>query len=222
MHHDDLRPLTPADLDRVAELHRRELPHGLFPRLGTRFLRRYHQTFLASPHAVAIATPERGEPAGFLVGTLDQRAHHRWLGRHHALRLALVGLAALATHPRALVLFVRTRLGRYLRALARAVGPRAARAAAPPDGADEPVAVLMHVAVDPARRSDGMGRRLTEEMVGQARDAGAAEVRLVTRSDRGAGGFYEHLGWVPAAERRNDDGTLVTEYRIPATRALHP
>lgn len=217
---DDLRPLTPADLDRVAELHRRELPHGLFPSLGQPFLRHYHRTFLASPHAIALAAPARGRPAGFLVATLDQRAHHQWLTRNHGLRLAVAGLVGLVTHPRALWRFARTRVGRYLRAVLRALRPRPARAA-PAGGArpDEQVAVLMHVAVDPDRRGDGLGRRLTEELVDRARQAGAAEVRLVTRADDGAGRFYERLGWAPTTQRHNRDGTLVTEYRIPATRA---
>lgn len=221
MHHDDLRPLTTADLGRVAGLHRRELPHGLFPLLGRGFLRRYHATFLASPHAVALAAPAHGEPAAFLVGTLDQRAHHQWLARHRSLRLVVAGLLGLLTHPRALVLFVRTRVGRYLRALLRMVRPRPARAAPARRAAgDGPVAVLMHVAVDPACRGDGLGRHLTEAMVDRAQQAGADEVRLVTRDRDGAGGFYERLGWSPATRRRNRDGTVVTEYRIPTAVSL--
>lgn len=220
MPHDDLRPLTTRDLDRVADLHQRELPHGLFPLLGRAFLRRYHATFIASPHAVALAAPEEGEPTGFLVGTLDQRAHHHWLMRHRALRLAIAGLVGLLTHPRALGLFLRTRMGRYLRGLLRALRPRPARAAPSEQAtAGGPVAVLMHVAVDPGHRGGGLGRHLTEELVEQAEAAGAAEVRLVTRTDRGAGRFYERLGWSPAARRRTRDDTVVTEYRIATAGA---
>ena len=211
----DVRPLVAGDLDRVAQLHQTELPHGLFPQLGRRFLRRYHATFVASPHAVAVATPREGQPAGFLVGTTDQRAHHRWLARHHALGLALEGLAGLLTHPRALSLFLRTRLGRYGRALLRAVGPRRVQADAPAPSHDGPVAVLMHVAVDPARRSGGMGRRLTQELVDRAGEAGAREVRLVTRTSDGAGAFYERLGWTASTSRTTDDGATVVEYRLP-------
>ena len=222
MHHDDLRPLTPGDLDRVADLHQRELPHGLFPLLGRAFLRRYHATFIASPHAVALAAPRRGEAVGFLVGTLDQRAHHRWLMRHRAAHLTVAGVVGLLGHPRALALFLRTRVGRYLCGLLRALRPQPARAASSEDGtAAAPVAVLMHVAVDPEHRGDGLGRHLTEELVEQAEDAGAAEVRLVTRVDRGAGRFYERLGWAPAARRRTRDATMVTEYRI-ATGEVRP
>lgn len=221
------RPMTGQDIGVAARRHRAELPHGLFPMLGHGFLRGYYRSFVSSPYAVALVAPAEGEPTAHLVGTTDHHAHHRWTLRRHGLRLAVLGVVGLATHPDALRLFLRTRVMRYLRALVRAVLPGAADAP-PTDGeqveggrtATEPLAVLMHVAVTPAARGTGLGRRLTEDFVKHAHAAGCREVRLVTRTASDAGGFYEALGWRRVDEHPRD-GSVVTEYRYPPPESSH-
>ena len=69
---------TATDFRRTSELHRRNLAAGIFPRMGIRFLRCYHETFAASPYGVALAARHDGELVGFLLGTVDNAAHYRW------------------------------------------------------------------------------------------------------------------------------------------------
>lgn len=45
-----LRYATIADLGATAQLHVEQLPAGFFPGLGPRFMRRWHRTYLDSPH----------------------------------------------------------------------------------------------------------------------------------------------------------------------------
>jgi ribosomal protein S18 acetylase RimI-like enzyme len=233
----EVRDAVRRDLRATAALHHRSLPGGFFSRLGRRFLRRYHATFLASPHAVGLVATDPATddaPVAFLVGTLRNRAHYRWVVRRCGPRLALELVVALLVRPRLAWLFVRTRAGRYLRwvwryplrhAQARAAapagregGPRVDDAVRVPAAAGTapvaPVAVLTHVAVDPELRGRGAGRRLVEVFLERAEAAGAAEVRLVTEASDGASGFYERLGWTPIGERPGADGEVVREFRL--------
>jgi GNAT superfamily N-acetyltransferase len=216
-HH--VRAMTSVDVDTVARIHRDELPHGLFPHLGERFLRAYYDAFVASPHAIGLVATTDDEPVAFAVGTTAQAAHHRWTLRNHGVPLALRGAAGLLTHPSALRL-LRGRLGRYRRILAR-LGDAVARRrsdAAPtrPDRDPQPVAVLMHIAVAPEARGHGLGRALAESFTDRLLEVGCTDLRLVTADPETVGPFYEALGWVPAARRQREDG-VVTEYRYPAS-----
>jgi GNAT superfamily N-acetyltransferase len=239
----EVREASRRDLRATATLHRAYLSDGFFARLGLGFLRRYHATFVASPLAVALVVddPETGRPAGFLVGTLQNRSHYRWVVRRCSPQLIGQLVAALGLRPRLAWLFLRTRVGRYVRwvrryPLRRARGGREApppavgatggvtvAAHAGPSSDDPaadalptaPVAVLTHVAVDEALRGRGAGRRLVDDFVERAREAGAGEVRLVTEAGGGATGFYERLGWSVVGERTAADGATVREFRRP-------
>lgn len=178
----------------MAQLHARRLPHGFFVLLGEGFLRAYHRSFMDSPTAVALVLDRGGAPVGFVVGTTDPHRHRREVMRRHGLRLALSGLAALARRPRVAALFARTRTVRYARAVLRAL--RRSGAAQPLAGPASATSVLSHVAVDTAVEGSGAGRALVEAFCDAARAAGAGRVELLTLADeRGAGAFYERLGW---------------------------
>ena len=214
-----VRALTPADAAFAAALHARALPHGFFARLGPRYLRAYHASFAASPFAVALVAVVGARPVGVLLGTLDNRAHYRWVVRHRLLRLAFAGVLALAVRPRLAAAFLRTRAAHYARSLTR-LRRRGVPAAGGPQAPGRPVAVLTHVAVASAARGRGVGARLTEAFVGTAHSA-AGRIALVTLAgDAGAGRFYERLGWVRVDERRDRDGRLIAEYEYRRHAAL--
>jgi ribosomal protein S18 acetylase RimI-like enzyme len=224
-----VRAATRRDLRTMARLHRTHLPGGFFARLGRGFLRAYHATFLASPLAVALVVtdPAGTSPAGFLVGTLRNRAHYRWVLRRAGPTLAVRFAAALGCRPRLAWLFLRTRVGRYLRWLGRyplqrwgnRAGATPASASPPTETGARPVAVLTHVVVDEALRGRGAGRRLVDAFVDAARQAGAAEARLVTDVDGGAARFYEQLGWAAVEDRSGADGVVVREFVLPLEEA---
>jgi len=198
----------------MARLHASQLPHGFFGRLGERFLADYHATFVASPHAVALVTTgENGAVTGFLVGTLSApTTHTRWVLHEHGRRLAFSGVLALAVRPAVAARFLRTRSAPYAR---RMLASRGRRVAAVTAGPTPRIAVLTHVAVDPAVRGAGAGTALVEAFVDRARHAGAQRAVLVTLDGtRGAGRFYERLGWERTATRRDRDGHPIAEYSL--------
>lgn len=227
-----VRTMTRRDLRAVAALHRTHLPVGFFPRLGERFLRAYHRSYLDGPHAVALVAEADGTTVGFVVGSTRVHEHGAWTVRNRGLRLALAGGTALLLRPPELWTFLTTRAGRYVRGIARRLRPRTT-----PTGADASTAstatptsttadtstaapaspaVLVHVAVDDGARGLGLGAALVEAFVLACGAAGAVEVQLVTDADSPAVGFYERLGWTSAGARPAADGRAVVEFRHPA------
>jgi ribosomal protein S18 acetylase RimI-like enzyme len=202
----EVRPMAADDAGWAAELHQVALPHGLFPSLGTPFLRRYLATYVHGPSAVAFVAELAARPAGFLVGTLDHRRHREHVIGTHLRPLAVRGAVAVLFRPKVAWRFVRTRLVRYVGALLR---PRQEAADA---GADQDrVAVLAHVAVLPPHRGIGVGSELVRAFLESARDAGAERCELVTRADdEGADDFYRRLGWHRIGESLDRDGVRWT------------
>jgi ribosomal protein S18 acetylase RimI-like enzyme len=213
-----VRPARPDEVLRTAQVHRRSLPGGFFARLGTRFLARYHATFESGSRARLLVAEQRGEVIGFLAGTVDNAEHYRSVLRHHPVGLALSGLRALLADPRLATEFVRTRVGRYARAVVRQLGRRASDPpagrgpTATPEDTGGAVAVLTHVAVREDARGSGAGQALVDAFTREVRRAGAREVRLVTAVGGGAARFYRRLGWTSRGTRRAADGTVVEEF----------
>jgi ribosomal protein S18 acetylase RimI-like enzyme len=210
-----VRPAHETELAYTARIHERHLPSGFFARLGTRFLRRYHQVFAESPEAEVFVAQSSDGPQGVLVGTFDNAAHYRWALRRRGVMLALVGLVAMLRRPRLAKEFLASRVGRYARALARWLRPAPRRDTTEAAEPARRVAVLTHVAVEPAARGRGTGRELVSAFVRAARRRGADEVRLITPADGPGARFYRALGWRRLARRRAADDTLVEEFQLP-------
>lgn len=207
--------MTVDDVVATSEIHARELPHGYFPQLGPRFLAAYHRSFVESPHAVAMVATLDGKVAGFIVGTTRTAAHYRHVIRRHGLRLAVHAIAGLLRNPAAVAHLLRSRLRRYVRAVARyAPGRGASRTGTTRRPDRGSVAVLTHVAVLPAARGHGLGAELVRAFVDELRAADVGEVRLVTIvGEEGAAGFYDRLGWQRIRRRWGAGGHRVVEFR---------
>lgn len=204
--------MEPRDLVYAAELHGAALPHGLFPRLGPRFLQTYLGTFQRSPHAVALVATRTGSVIAFLVGVIDEQAHYRFVVRRCGPAMAVRGLLGLLRRPRVAAYFARTRLRRYARGLFRLARRPAASASVQPRV--QP-AVLAHIAVRQDARGAGAGMALVDEFLDLVREAGLERARLLTLDgDDGAGPFYDHAGWRRTATVGDDDGLAWARYDI--------
>ena len=137
-----IRRARRADLPATAAVHAALFPHGLFARLGTDFLRRWHATFHDGKHAVAyVAVVPRdhvaagagrtsdGEVVGYLLGATDHVAHVEAVIAAHRRELVLAGAGALLVRPALAAHFLRTRARRYLRRMLRRRPVRAAGSA---------------------------------------------------------------------------------------------
>jgi GNAT superfamily N-acetyltransferase len=210
-----LRQAVHEDLHLTARAHVAFLPFGLFPSLGVGFVRRWHRTFLDSPHGAGYVVTDPQAPGnrivGFLLGTTDQAAHTAAVlaDRRTMAVLTLTGAAALLRRPRLARHFARSRAWPWTCRLFR---HRPASPAAAPDDTTEPVAVLSAVAVLPDRRGRGIGGRLVAQFLSHARFSGATTAELVTPTALGAAGFYERSGWEAGPDRRTRDGDRVRTY----------
>jgi ribosomal protein S18 acetylase RimI-like enzyme len=210
-----IRPMGRADARAAAALHMAVLPGGFFPRLGPRFMAAYYASFAASPDGIALVAEVDGTLAGSLVGTVRNAAHYRWVVRHRGGVLAIRALLALACRPRVAGEFLRSRLGRYLRAVgrfSRRTRPADPSSASPGPGG--PVAVLTHVAVDEAHRGLGLGGRLADRFLSEARRGPAERALLVTLDgENGAADFWRSHGWEQWGSHANADGRTVVRFR---------
>lgn len=210
-----VREAVTADVHAMAGLHIEHLPVGLFPRLGHRFVACWHRAYLDSPHAVALVVdgpgPDGGRRiAGFLVGALDRHAFRQELLTRYRTRLVLRGIGALALRPRVLADFLRTRLRPYL---CRLRTPRPTPPVPPGAVGAAQVAELTAVAVAPAVRRSGSGRRLVDEFVDRCAEADVRRIELVT--DVGTAGsvdFYRRTGWTALRRTDTRDGRTVQRF----------
>lgn len=213
--------LTRDDVATTSRLHRDLLPNGLFPRLGDRFVRRWHQTFVDDDAAVAIGVRDgSGGLHGFLLGTTDQHGYSARTIRRHGRRLALHGGAALLLRPRLAYGFVRTRAGRYARRLLRrgqVVAPSLATTASTTAGttgaptSSDMVGVLHALISVPTSRGRGVGAALVQQFERAARERGTPLLQLVTQAEGGAADFYRAIGWEVTDRRRDRDGHSIVQ-----------
>lgn len=247
-----LRPMTIDDIAQTSRLHLQHLPQGLFPRLGPRFLRAWHTTFVTSPAACATVieawptdsvSGRFGEPyvVAYVLVAIAPAAHRRDALRQHRWRLALYGTAGLLSHPALAWFFLQTRAGRYARGLSSGdrSTPRSLHGSAEETDRNPP-AVVHALVTAASRRGLGLGAILLEHASAHAARLDATEMALVTdgvhplhsaapdqrrfRVRQGATGFYERLGWRRVAERERDRRWLV-EFRkdtAPAARTERP
>ncbi len=203
-----IAPLQRADLAQSARMHRMLLPHGLFPRLGYRFMRRWHRTFVDSPHGVALgAVDEQGNMHGFLLATTDQVMYTRSVLASARRALAWRGALALAMRPAVAAQFMRTRSVRYLKRLL----PARSQDLVASTPAAAQVGVLHAVAALPAARGQGVGAALLGEYVRFAAAGGTPLMQLITRDTNGAADFYRGHGWVITDRRLDRDGHAVVQ-----------
>jgi ribosomal protein S18 acetylase RimI-like enzyme len=206
-------PLPECALEETARLHVEQLPHGLFPALGQRFLLRWHETFIVSPVGIALAAVgDDGRVWGFLVGTSDQRRHTAEVVRRHGRSLALCAAGALLRRPRVLVHFLRTRALPYARRVALTVARRSPDAPSAEGQPSGPVAVLHAVATFPAARGKGVGAALVTRYEEVLAERGIPHMQLVTQAEDGAAEFYRRLGYQESDRRPNRDGDEVIQF----------
>lgn len=221
-----IRQFAPPDVLQTSALHLRALPDDFVTRFGERFLARYHLAFAESPHATVIVASDytTGQTVGALLGTLDTPAHYGWLVRHHGVGLAVQAAARAIRHPKLGRDLVQTRATHYVRNIVRSLIPKK-RSGRWENSRDDRVGLLAHVMVADDQRGRGIGSSLVEAYEIRASYAGLERLELATLPDsRGAGPFYEKIGWENGGERIRQSGErFIVYYRtLPTDRAVEP
>jgi GNAT superfamily N-acetyltransferase len=185
-----VRRMGLADLAWVVAQHRSHFPDNVIGRLGLGLLTRYYRTFLDSTFAMATVA-----------------AHRQLMWQFHGFSLGAATLRAFLRHPVLGAGILRRRLSLRLRPV-RADPVLAER-----------VAVLSHVAVDPARQGQGLGGMMVDQFLTAAAAAGADRVCVATADHAPrAARIYLHRGFVLTSRSRTFDGRYIRLY----DRSTHP
>lgn len=195
-----LRELVPADLDRVAALHRDAFPDSVLGRLGAEAVRRNYVWQLTGPHDVtALVAAQDDRVVGFLFGGVFRGSTVGFVKREKWFLLRQV-----LAHPRILLRGVSwDRFRTATRLLARRSPPSSGVSTTP---SVRSFGVLA-IAVDPATQGTGVGAALMGEARRRAEALGFERMHLSVRPDNErARGFYRSLGWIESPE---PDGTWV-------------
>jgi ribosomal protein S18 acetylase RimI-like enzyme len=199
----DLRigPITTADLEQLARVHRSAFPDGAITALGAEAVRRYYAWLLEGPHDAMLNGAWLGDRlVGFCAAGVFRGAMNGFL-RKNRIYLALHLLA----HPALLLTpLVRDRVRTALQITYRF--SRFKRQVTQAPLASPAFGVLAIATADDAR-GVGAGRALMQEAERRARAAQHTRMVLTVHPDNvRAVRFYERLGW----SRRNEtSGTWV-------------
>ncbi|GAA0812243.1 hypothetical protein Sya03_57750 [Spirilliplanes yamanashiensis] len=214
-----VQPMARTDTEQTARLHVAHLPDGFFPQLGETYLRRWHQTFIDVPSAVALVIKDRdGRVAAFLLGTTDQHAYVRDVLERDRYALAWRGVAGMLSHPAVARRFLRTRAELYARKLwsggRQTSGSSGDAGPGTPAGdtALAPVGVVHAIVTRPPCRGKGYGRLLLRRYESELSGAGTPHAVLVTGATNAAADFYRRLDWRETGRHVDRDGREIIHF----------
>lgn len=184
-----IRPLTEADLDRVADIHCRAFKDSALTKLGKEAVKRYYRWLITGPHyALNIVACQNEQVVGFCNGGIFNGALSGFIRTNQRyLTIYILTHPWLISHE-----IVRDRIVATINRMKRGK-PKISNVASTPV---ERAYGILAIAVDPDIQSKGIGKLLMglEEM--QARKGGFSQMRLTVHPcNAQAIHFYEGLGW---------------------------
>lgn len=166
-----------ADARDLARLHADGMPGAFLPSLGDAFMRRMYRAMVKDPDAIVVVADLEGRVVGFATGVRSVKSFYRRFALRHGVQAAVV------TAPR----LIRASTFRRVSETARY----------PVGTGGLPDAELLSIAVAPAFRRTGVGRRLADEVLRGLARGGVRELKVVVGPDNPtANAFYEDLGFV--------------------------
>ncbi len=189
-----VRPMAPADLASVAELHRRCFPTYQSTKLGTAYCRRMLRAYDQRPETwISVATDDSDRTLGYLVAAPP--------ATQKDIQRVLLPWAALASlrQPRAAAAAVVPAVRRVRGRLTRSDETPASATAAPPSEETTPDATIrvVLIGVAPDARGQGVADLLLGSFADTARARGHRTADLsVAPDNRAAQAAYARNGWI--------------------------
>lgn len=193
-----VRPMIPADVPAVVDVHLRAFPGFFLSFLGPRFLREFYRSFLRDPRGVAFVAEETATSRilGVAAGPLSPDGFFRSLLARRWWAFFMASVGPLVRNPG------------ILPRLARAVSYRGE----PPAGLKR--ALLSTIAVAPELQRRGIGLSLIGVWSEAVRAQGAPGCYLTTDavSNDPVNRFYERAGWTRARTLETPEGRRMILY----------
>jgi ribosomal protein S18 acetylase RimI-like enzyme len=155
-----LRPATPSDAPRLAEIHATQLPDGFLSTLGQRFLRHLYARASRSPRAIVLVAERGDEVRGFVAATEATGALYREFIVRDGIVAGLAAAPVILRSPR-----------RTWETLRYGAGP-----------AGGPSAEILSIAVEGTARGEGTGSALLRAALEELGARGVDAVKVVTSS----------------------------------------
>ncbi|NQW72401.1 MAG: GNAT family N-acetyltransferase [Actinobacteria bacterium] len=198
-----VRVVEDRDLQFLVEIHLRQFPDGFYAKLGTAFKQRYFHEYFRSPGAVGLVAEQcdGSGVVGYLMGTVDNDAHERFMYGSAAPALTAAGAWALVARPALWRDFLRRRALWYAKRFVSGAA-RTRRPSREPRRGE-----LLYICTTQGNRRRGIGAALLRAYVEGAQRARAAGLHLVSeRENTAAHEFYAHRGWRVVSESVTRDG----------------
>ena len=193
----NISPLAGRHVAEVVQIHLGAFPDFFLTFLGGRFLTEFYKAFLSEPTAITVvAESDNGCVCGVVVGTLTPAGFFRRLLHRRWWAFALASAGALFRKP--------------------AIAPRLVRALGyrgeAPD--DEQRALLSSIAVAPSCQGAGIGRRLVDCWLAEAKRRGAIGCYLTTDAldNEAVNLFYLRTGWKLESTYSTPQGRRMNRY----------
>jgi len=185
-----------TDLDAVVHVHLSSFDGFFLASLGPAFLSEFYRAALLDQFSIALVSQEEDPLSGFAVGTLRPTGFYRRLARNHLRRLLVGSLLPVLAKPQ-------VGLG-ILRRLS--MNGRISYEAGE--------ALLLSIAVEPARQGAGIGKRLIEAFLLAAQQRGAHSACLTTDAlnNAAANQFYLRTGFDRLRSFVAPEGRRMNEY----------
>jgi len=190
-----IAPFNHAQVRQIARLHCASL-NGLLTKLGPSAVYAYYAGAVDSNLSSGFVATDGQNLTGFVFGSVTPGALKRDILRRKPLAMpATIGLG-IVRHPTVLWWILRSFRG-------------------PDEGTyDAASAELTYLAVDPAQRNVGIGRKLVDAFTSALRDAGARSYALsVDEVNHAAIAFYERLGFTRLGRYR-EFGQCYLRYQL--------
>jgi ribosomal protein S18 acetylase RimI-like enzyme len=189
--------LSSSHIDTVVEIHLKAFPNFFLSFLGLRFLREFYTSFLLDSQGMGYtASAPDGQILGVIVGPVDPRGYFKRLLKKRWWAFCLASISAVVRRPSCV-----SRLFRAV--LYRGESPSGTKRA-----------LLSSIAVDPNTQRAGVGKRLVEHWVEEARRRGASGCYLTTDADGNdeVNAFYQGLKWRIESTYTTPEGRRMYHY----------
>jgi len=191
------RPMAPADISRVVEIHLASFPSFFLSFLGPRFLREFYRGTLNDPASFALVAVDRpGRIAGFVAGHVEPSGFYKRLLMRRGWAFAMASIGPVLRRP--------SIIPRLFRAMRYRGGTPAT-----PGGA-----LLASLAVHPEMQAVGAGKLLVRRFAEECFRRGAAYIYLTTDREHNdaVNQFYQSLGWKIETEVVTAEGRALNVY----------
>ena len=194
----DLRKMNLGDLASVVNVHLASFTGFFLSSMGDRFLQEFYKSVLLDETHIAYVFPNAEDISGFVVGTTQPAGLYKRVLKSNLVNFLVSSIPVVMKDP-----FVALRLMRRIR-MAHGMAFEA------------DYALLMSIAVDPNEQGKGIGARLVDAFLQDARERGCLGVVLTTdaRDNDPANYFYLRRGFNLSCTFVTSEGREMNEYMI--------